>query len=176
MRPGGPAVTLVDHQPAWAGRFGSEAGALAALFDDAGVRVEHIGSTAVEGLCAKPVIDILLGARSLAQVESVIPSLARLGYRYRPEHEVVLPERRYFVRQSAGDLRIHLHAVVQGGRLWRDHLALRDALRAQSDLRARYARLKRELAAVHADDRAAYTQAKAPFITQVLATLGPAAG
>jgi GrpB-like predicted nucleotidyltransferase (UPF0157 family)/GNAT superfamily N-acetyltransferase len=165
------AVTLLDHQPGWAAVYAGEATKLAALFGDPAVQLAHIGSTAVPDLCAKPVVDMLLGARSLAQVEAMIPALAGLGYRYRPDHEAELPERRYFVREAAGECRIHLHAVVHGADIWRKHLVFRDALRTHPDLRQRYARLKRELAAHHRDDKAAYTLAKAPFITQVLADL-----
>jgi GrpB-like predicted nucleotidyltransferase (UPF0157 family) len=119
-------------------------------------------------LCAKPVIDVLVGVPDLAHVHSRVPILAELGYRYRPETEAVIPERRYFVRDADERMRLHVHVVVQGGRLWREHLAFRDALRAQPALAKAYATLKRELALRHAHDKAAYTAAKASFIERAL--------
>lgn len=80
----------------------------------------------------------------------------------------VIPDRRYFSRSADARLAVHVHVVVERGRLWREHLAFRDALRADPTLAARYGSLKRELARTHAHDRAAYTAAKAPFIAAVL--------
>lgn len=136
--------------------------------------IEHIGSTAVPGLAAKPVIDVLVGVRALADVESRIAALDVCGYGYVQKYERELPMRRYFVKASVLSLRIHVHAVERGSRLWREHLAFRDALRADAGLCARYRQLKLQLAAAHADDKSAYTAAKAPFIRSVLASLADA--
>lgn len=134
--------------------------------------LEHIGSTAVPGLCAKPIIDILVGAYSLKTIEQSIPAITQLGYVYKPEHESVLPERRYFSRAlSDGESScnaVHVHAVVHGESFWLRHIAFRDALRGDAALAHAYATLKRTLATEHVDDRAAYTDAKAPFIEAVL--------
>lgn len=102
--------------------------------------VEHIGSTAVPGLSAKPVLDVLLAAATLGQIEQHIDALVGAGYEYRHRYERQIPDRRYFVRAAdgAGALRVHLHAVVQGGMIWRNHLIFRDALRADPALRDAY--------------------------------------
>ncbi len=163
------AVELVPYSAAWPAAFQAIEGELRAAFAPARVAIEHIGSTAVDGLVAKPVIDVLLGAGSLEAVEQRIDALAALGYAYRPACEQQIPERRYFVRSRAGELRVHLHAVVQDAPLWRSHLAFRDALREDPALRAAYQTLKRRLASEHADDKARYTAAKAPFVQRVLA-------
>jgi len=168
------ATPLVGYQTQWPANFISAQAQLRRLFEADLFRIEHIGSTAVVGLCAKPVIDILLGAPSWALIEAQVPALAEGGYTYRPEYEAQLPERRYFVRPAQGAMpRIHLHAVLRGRHLWQQHLAFRDALRVDAQLAQRYGALKRELAHAHAhahaNDRAAYTAAKAPFITAVLA-------
>ena len=131
------------------------------------MQVEHIGSTAVPGLAAKPVIDSLPGAPSLGAVEARIDALSTCGYRYVPEHERELPARRYFVRTA--ELRVHLHGVELGSPLRRDRLAFRAALRADAELRDRYAALKLRLAQAHAQDKSAYTVAKGPFIGLFLA-------
>ena len=161
-------VRLVEADPGWPAQFGAAAGPLQDVFG--ACQIEHIGSTAVPGLCAKPVLDLLLGVAALAEVPARGGALAALGYRYRPEHEAQLPERRYFTRDAdASRLRVHLHIVEHGGFFWQQQLAFRDALHADAALRERYAQLKRELAARHAADKATYTAAKGPFIQAVLA-------
>jgi GrpB-like predicted nucleotidyltransferase (UPF0157 family) len=162
-------VTLVEHQQAWPDQFRAVALELEQVFAGCGAVVEHVGSTAIAGLVAKPVLDVLVGARTLAEVQERVAALGERGYRYRPEYETLIAQRRYFVREAGALPRVHLHAVVFGQRLWNDHLAFRDALRRDAALAARYAALKRELAVRHARDKAAYTEAKAPFIARVLA-------
>lgn len=162
-------VILSPWSETWPRQFESAKAELQTAFGDASVRIEHIGSTAVPGLDAKPVLDVLLGAEALAVVESRIDALKRSGYRYRPEYEDALPTRRYFVRDAGGErLRIHLHAVVEGASIWREHLIFRDALRGDDALRAAYQALKRDLAVRFADDKAAYTDTKGPFIRVVI--------
>jgi GrpB-like predicted nucleotidyltransferase (UPF0157 family) len=132
------------------------------------VRIEHIGSTAVPGLCGKPVLDILLGVAVLSEVERVVARFAANGYRYRPEYEKQIPQRRYFVKDAEGrHQRVHLHAVHVDGPIWQQHLAFRDALRDCPGLASEYALLKRRLAV--SMSKSSYTEAKAPFIRQVLA-------
>jgi GrpB-like predicted nucleotidyltransferase (UPF0157 family) len=170
------ALTIVEYQPHWPALFREVSVQLETAFAPAVVHVEHIGSTSVHGLCAKPVIDILLGADSLVQIESGVQALSAAGFFYRPEYESELPERRYFVRPAAALPRIHLHGVVRGGHLWRQHLIFRDALRANRALAQEYAELKRKLAARHSHDKAAYTMAKAPFVLKVIADHMPTNG
>jgi GrpB-like predicted nucleotidyltransferase (UPF0157 family) len=119
------------------------------------------GSTAVPGLAAKPIIDILVGADSLAAVEACIPRMVAEGYRYVEEFNVLIPERRYFEKPG-----FHVHAVSHGGDFWLRHLAFRDALRADPFLRHEYESLKRRLAQARGDI-AAYTDAKTRFIRSV---------
>ena len=164
------AVILAPWSPDWPLAFTTLAASLAPVFSGTDARVEHIGSTAVPGLVAKPVLDVLVGVAALGEVEARRAALDALGFRYRPEHERVLPQRRYFTRDPGPGLRVHLHGVVVGSALWEDHLAFRDALRADDALREAYAALKQSLALRFPHDKAAYTDAKAPFIAQVLAT------
>lgn len=164
-------VIVSPYSPEWPNRFRKVRDELLPAFAPLAVAVEHIGSTSVPGLAAKPVIDALLGADSLADVESKIEALDRIGYGYVPKYERELPMRRYFVKSSVGALRIHLHAVVRGSRIWQEHLAFRDALRSDSGLRSEYQSLKLALAERFADDKSAYTDAKGPFIQAVIATV-----
>lgn len=144
---------------------------LLATFAPEEINVEHVGSTAVPGLAAKPVIDVLLGAASLSVIESRIPALSKRGYAYVSKYERELPMRRYFVNASVGGLRVHVHAVEERSTFWRDHLGFRDILRANGKVRSEYQALKLRLAVQHAEDKSAYTSAKGPFIQAVVGKL-----
>jgi GrpB-like predicted nucleotidyltransferase (UPF0157 family) len=165
-----PIVIITPYSPNWPTQFHAIREELLSAFAPTAVTIEHIGSTSVPGLAAKPVIDVLLGARSLADIESKIKPLSKIGFPYVPKYERELPMRRYFVKSSPTSLRVHLHAVELNSRLWQEHLAFRDRLRADANLRAQYQALKLRLAEEFADDKAAYTDAKSPFIQAVLAT------
>ena len=166
---------LLEYQDIWPSQFQKVAVELLSVFVANDVAVEHIGSTAVPGLCAKPVLDILVGVRNLREAEERQESLTSLGYTYRSEYEDQLPERRYFVRAEATTPRVHLHCVTREGRLWNQHIAFRDMLREAPDVLAEYAALKRSLAVQYVENKHAYTEAKAPFITRVLAAAHGAA-
>jgi GrpB-like predicted nucleotidyltransferase (UPF0157 family) len=153
---------VVLYSSAWPQQAHAVMAELLPLFAGEAVQAEHIGSTAVPGLCAKPVLDVMLGVNDLALLSARVPALRQAGWRYRPEHEALIPERRYFTRDAEGDHRprVHLHGVLHGAMIWRQQLAFRDALRQQPALRQAYAELKTQLAAQV--DR---------FITQTLAAL-----
>ncbi len=160
-------VLLTPYSPLWPAVFDLEKRRLLEIFGE-GVVIEHIGSTAVPGLGAKPTIDMMLGAPDLASIEARIPALAAEGYRYVPEFEKAMPERRYFTKVDRPPGRFHLHAVILDSPFWKRHLAFRDALRADPALAQQYWRLKQRLAARHRQDRAAYAEAKSDFIRSVL--------
>ncbi len=163
------AFVVSPYCAEWPGVFRGIRDELIAVFSPFAVAVEHIGSTSVPGLAAKPVIDVLLGAHALTDIESRIGPLGELGYAYISKYEREIPMRRYFVKSPAASLRVHVHGVELDSRIWREHLAFRDALRADPDLRARYQALKLRLAEAFADDKSAYTAAKGPFIQSVIA-------
>lgn len=165
------AVIISPYSTEWPNHFRVIRDELMSAFVPHVAAVEHIGSTSVPGLAAKPVIDVLLGADSLAEIESKIESLRVRGYEYVPKYEREIPMRRYFVKAAGVLPRVHLHAVEIGSGIWRGHLAFRDALRGDADLRAQYQSLKLQLAQDFADDKAAYTDAKGPFIQAVMASL-----
>jgi GrpB-like predicted nucleotidyltransferase (UPF0157 family) len=166
-----PAVVITPYSPDWPTQFHAIREELLAVFAPTLVTIEHIGSTSVPGLAAKPVIDVLLGTRSLEDIESKIKPLSEIGYSYVPKYEREIPMRRYFVKAQATSLRIHLHAVELNSRIWQEHLAFRDRLRADVNLRSEYQTLKLRLAEEFADDKSAYTTAKGPFIQAVLASV-----
>ncbi len=165
------SVVVVPYSAEWPAHFTAIREELIAAFSPIAVAIEHTGSTAVPGLSAKPVIDVLLGARVLTEIETRITALCDLGYEYVTKYEGAFPMRRYFVKSAPGSLRVHLHAVERSSMFWHEHVAFRDALRGDAALRDRYQALKLQLAADFAADKAAYSTAKGPFIQSVLAAL-----
>jgi GrpB-like predicted nucleotidyltransferase (UPF0157 family) len=161
-------IALTPYSPLWPAIFDLEQRRLLEVFNNA-VVVEHIGSTAVPGLGARPIIDMMLGAPDLAQVDARIPALEAEGYRYVKEFEKSVPERRYFTRMDAPPGMFHLHAVVLDSPFWKRHLAFRDALRCDPALADKYWRLKQHLAARLRDDRGAHADAKSEFIRKAIA-------
>lgn len=162
---------LAPSSPAWPLVFQDLRQELLPAFASAPIEILHIGSTSVSGLAAKPVIDLLLGATTLAEIEARVADIVRLDYTYRPHYEAVILQRRYFVKYIAGDLRVHLHGVEHGGRLWREHLHFRDLLRADDARRSGYEALKRRLAIMHAGNKAAYTLEKGVYIRSQFSSL-----
>jgi GrpB-like predicted nucleotidyltransferase (UPF0157 family) len=127
--------------------------------------VHHVGSTAVPGLEAKPIIDILVGVGDLEQSRCCLEPLARLGYLYAP---YLADEMHWFCKPHPSRRTHHLHLVPEGSRRYRDELAFRDSLRADPGVAVEYATLKRRLASEFAHDRDSYTEAKSAFIRDVL--------
>ncbi|MGH9279152.1 MAG: GrpB family protein [Acidimicrobiales bacterium] len=170
----GDVVELVAYDSRSPARFAAERRALRAALGPWVLDVEHIGSTAVPGLAAKPVIDIQVGVRTLADSAEIVAAMESLGYEYVPKFEDDLPERRYFRRWSDGR-RTHQVHLVERSNLgwWERHVRFRDWLRAHDDDRDRYEVLKRELAATYRDDRLAYTDAKTDFIRAIEAMARP---
>ena len=161
-------VVIVQYDPQWPEHFEKEKAQILSVIGRWAVAVEHVGSTAVPKLAAKPIVDMLVGIEHLNDAEHCIGPLQRLGYEYVPEYEAVLPERRYFRKPGTR----HLHMVEVDGDFWRRHVAFRDYLRAHPQTAHEYEVLKRELAAEFQLDRTAYTNAKSDFIQEVLARVG----
>jgi GrpB-like predicted nucleotidyltransferase (UPF0157 family) len=160
-------IAIESYDPSWPRRFEAERGALQRIFGS-DVRIDHIGSTAVPGLGAKPIIDILLGAVKLNEIESHIPELIAAGWEYMPQHEAILPERRFFAKPKQRPRDFHLHAVEAVSPFWQEHVLFRDFLRRHRDVASEYEALKFELARQYGFDRDGYTEAKTSFIRGVL--------
>lgn len=161
-------VALHAFDPAWADAFLQERDRLHDLALAVFVQIEHIGSTAVPGLVAKPIIDILAGVRTLAHVDALVDRLCEHGYTTSKEFNATLADRRWLMRWRNGHRTHHLHIVVHDGAPWRDRLGFRDALRRDPTLAGRYAELKQALAKQHENDREAYTEAKSAFVRAVV--------
>ncbi len=161
------SVALHAYDAAWPARFAEERTRLLGLFPTVLIDVQHIGSTAVHGLVAKPIIDLLAGVESMAVAAALASDLGNAGYATSVEFNATLTDRQWFMRWADGRRTHHLHVVVHGGSVWHEHLRFRDALRSSAALLERYAALKAALAALHPNDREAYTDAKAEFIRAV---------
>lgn len=159
-------VIVVPYDADWPRRFDEEGAVLGHVFAGSDAVIEHVGSTAVPGLGAKPVIDIMVGVSHLAEAEARMTALEGVGYLYVQKHETQLPERRYFRKPHLGPSAYHLHCVVRGSDFWVRLLAFRDYLRAHPESAAAYYALKRELAVRYR--KSEYTDAKSPFIEGVL--------
>lgn len=157
----GPVV-IADYNPDWPAMYERERRRILDAIGEWLVDIQHVGSTSVHGLAAKPVIDIMPGVRSLDDTRHIIEPLKRLGYEFVPEYVDDIPERRYFRRGHPRSH--HLHVVETTSDFWRRHLAFRDYLRAHPEAARDYETLKRRLAVQYGDDRLGYVNAKSEFI------------
>ena len=158
------SVGLVDHDPRWSQRFAAERERLMRVLPDVFVDIAHIGSTPIEGLDAKPIIDLLAGVRSLETVFGLAESLRAHGYTSSDAFNNTIDDRQFFMRHAHGERTHHLHLVVHGSEAWVDRVEFNRLLKEDPDLRERYGALKRALAETHAGDREAYTEGKSAFI------------
>jgi GrpB-like predicted nucleotidyltransferase (UPF0157 family) len=163
-------VEIVDYDPRWPILFDEEAERLRATLDPSLiVGLEHFGSTAIPGLSAKPIIDILIAVRSLADAQAnFVEPLRNLDYVYWAENP--RKDRLFFVKGMPpfGSKRSHhVHVTEPHGELWQ-RLAFRDYLRAHPEEAAIYGQLKRRLATEHKRDREAYTDAKSAYVESVM--------
>ncbi len=160
------SIEIIEYNAAWPAQFLAERTILQTalapwLIGD----IEHIGSTSVIGLAAKPVIDIMAPVASLEASQDAIAAAQAVGYCFYPYKP---DEMHWFCKPSPEVRTHHLHLVPLGSRTWVERLAFRDALRQNPALAQEYAALKHRLAQDFANDREAYTDAKAPFIKRVL--------
>lgn len=163
---GQPPVIIEAYNPDWPVRFESERRVLLAILAPWLIGpIEHVGSTAVPGLQAKPIIDIMAGVRDLASSIPAIEALKPLHYCYFDYKADVM---HWFCKPNDLERTHHLHLVPFGSQLWRDRLAFRERLRSDATLRAGYEALKIALASRHRHDREAYTEAKTEFVQCVL--------
>lgn len=161
-------VVIVPYDPRWPALFIAERDRLIALFGTALGPLEHIGSTSVPGLGAKPVIDIMAGVPSLEVADRLLPELCRNGYTTSAEFNATLLDRRWLMRHAEGRRTHHLHLVVPESEHWQATLAFRDLLRSDAAIRHEYAALKRALAESRGADREAYGEGKSRFIATAL--------
>lgn len=165
-------IHVSDYDPAWPGRFAGQRDQVSAVLAPwLAAPVEHIGSTSVPGLPAKPIIDMLAPVRSLAGAQDVVLPLREDGWVFWPE-DPCRYYRLWFLRPRPEARTHHLQVIEHDHLQARALLAFRDALRADPGLRTSYADLKKQVAREHRDNRNAYTNAKADFVAGVVRAAG----
>ena len=165
-------VVIVEYDPEWPLLFEEEKHRLRAALPAAG-SIEHMGSTSVPGLGAKPIIDIMVGVMDGAEADLFQRQLESVGYLdVTPEPDNA--EWFYCLGRGTRELYYHVHLVVEGSRHWRRQLAFRDHLRANPAAARMYDELKRQLADNYGEDRRGYTEAKTEFITRTLSEVDSA--
>ncbi|HET6505628.1 MAG TPA: GrpB family protein [Baekduia sp.] len=158
-----PAVRIVEYDSAWPAMAAAELRRIGDALGDVAVRLEHVGSTAVPGLAAKPIIDLQLSVATMEPRELYVAPLERLGYLFAPAPES--PGYHFFAKPPERPRTHHLHVCRTGSDHEVDHVAVRDFLRAHPDEAASYAALKREVVARHPRDRLAYIDGKDAYVT-----------
>jgi GrpB-like predicted nucleotidyltransferase (UPF0157 family) len=157
-------VVIVEYDPRWPVMFEEEKALLQKTIGGKVQVFEHMGSTAVPGLGAKPIIDIIAAVRRLEEAEACVEPLQALNYVYVPEFNTVIPERRFFRKVPRTH---HLHFTTAETEFWKRQLLFRDYLRLHPETAQEYFRLKVELAAKFGSDRDGYTNAKTEFIKSI---------
>lgn len=181
-------IIIEDYQTGWVNDFLEQKDLIGLILIDFDPLIEHIGSTSVVGLCAKPTIDILVGLQAEKQLDATISPMISQGYTYFRKYEPAMPYRRLFsnlkpltdqvppeiiglndefVRGQAFIALTNIHIVVKDTPHWRRHLAFRDFLRAHAELRDEYGRLKKVVSKREFKDTNDYNNAKAEFIKEI---------
>lgn len=159
-------VIIKDYDQNWAIQFAQEKQNIQSILANAIVDIEHIGSTSIIGLAAKPVLDIAVAVNHLDDTAYMIEPLKKLQYEFVEHND--FPHRRFFRKGQWRAGTHHLHVYQMNSESWHEQLLFRDYLRKHSNVRKEYERIKRALANKYRFNRVAYTEAKAPFIQHVV--------
>jgi GrpB-like predicted nucleotidyltransferase (UPF0157 family) len=162
-------IEVVPYDPRWRSQFEAERARLQVVLAPwlAGP-IEHVGSTAIPDMPAKPVIDIMAAVAALETSRPAIKTLVEAGYVHFPYRPDIM---HWFCKPSAAFRTHHLHLVPLGSQRWAECLAFRDAIRREQTLATEYAALKTRLAEEFKSDREAYTDGKTPFVKRVLGSI-----
>ena len=159
-------VKVVDYDPNWPKEFELEKQRLLETFGDKILAIEHIGSTSIPGLVAKPIIDIVVAVKSFDDLPEFIDELQKLSYKYIPER--TFNDRKFFPKGSQENRTHHLNLVLQDDtEQWTKPIAFRDYMRTHEAERNEYRKLKTTLAQQYANDRATYTKLKDDFFQSI---------
>jgi GrpB-like predicted nucleotidyltransferase (UPF0157 family) len=160
-----PAVRIVDYDPAWPAEAARELARIGAVLGELAVRLEHVGSTSVPGLAAKPIVDLQVSVAVLAPCAPYVTPLEGLGYLFVPFPDS--PEYHFFGKPQERPRTHHLHVCTVGSQEELRHLAVRDYLCADRGEAERYEAVKRESARRHPEDRDAYMDGKDAYVKEL---------
>jgi GrpB-like predicted nucleotidyltransferase (UPF0157 family) len=160
-----PAIRIVDHDPQWRLLAQEELRRVADALGDSAVRLEHVGSTSVPGLGAKPIIDMQVSVTDIERLDDYVDPLEALGYLFAPDP--AFPDYHYFAKPHTRPRSHHLHVCQAGSHQELRHVAVRDFLRAHPEEAASYEELKRTLVREHPDDRLAYVAGKDGYMIEL---------
>jgi GrpB-like predicted nucleotidyltransferase (UPF0157 family) len=157
-----PAVRIVDYDPAWPEMAAAEIARVEAALGAQATRIDHVGSTAVPGMAAKPIVDLQVSVVEIAPTDRYVRPLEELGYLFAAHPDS--PDFHCFARPVARPRTFHIHVCAAGSDDEARHLALRDYLRGHPDEALHYAEVKRSLVALRPGDRLAYIEGKADYV------------
>jgi len=161
-------VELSESDPEWESRFVEAKKEILDACGDKIVSVEHMGSTSISGIMAKPEIDILVGVNNLEDIEGIIEPLREIGYPYYKNFEEFVPQRRYFRKSEGITPLVHMHIYEIDGDDYKKHVFFRDHLRTNPEIARDYENLKVRLLKQSSGDRGVYQDGKKEFIQKVL--------
>jgi GrpB-like predicted nucleotidyltransferase (UPF0157 family) len=157
-------ITVVPYDPRWSDLFQKEADELVAILGEEVMAIHHIGSTAIPGIYAKPIIDVLVEVRDIERIDAFNPEMAKRGYL--PRGEFGIRGRRYFIKGTEESRTHHIHVFQTGNPEFERHLAFRDYLRVHPDEAQAYSRLKQDLARRFPRDADSYMDGKNDWIKE----------
>lgn len=162
-------VVLETYRQGWASLFQEEAERLSCRIGRKAVAIEHIGSTAIPGMAAKPILDMMIGVHSMSDADLILDDVVTMGYLRRENGD--LADRIFLVKGPESLRTHHLSITYIGSAFWQDHIQFREALREDKTLATAYLELKSRLAKTFGQDRERYTAGKERFVKEVLASL-----
>jgi len=160
-------VSIIEYRPQWRKMFEEEKQLLQAVLGEVSAKVEHIGSTSVDRLAAKPIIDIMIGLTDFSVADDLVPRIEASDYEYIKKYEDEMPFRRYFLKNLNGIRTHQIHMVEIDSEFWGRHLLFRDYLRHNPAIANEYAALKKQLAEREWEDVNEYADAKSEFIKSI---------
>ncbi len=160
-------IVIEPYDPAWPALYSEERERILSALDGLNADIEHVGSTSVPGLAAKPIVDIMVGLPANVPLNLCVAPVEAIGYVYVPRYEEMMPYRRFFYKKPPDFPHAYnLHIIIIGHEFWVRHLLFRDYLRAHPDTALEYETLKRELAPLFSNTND-YSEAKTDFIRSV---------
>jgi len=159
-------VQLSTYNPNWEQQYAYEKNRIQEALGERIIGIEHIGSTSIKGLDAKPIIDILVGVQKLDEMTDYVEALTLIDYEYVPKPEFA--DRKFFRKGLWGQGTCHLHICEFNSGEWIEKILFRDYLRTHPQAANEYALLKKQLATKYQNDRSIYTKEKEPFIRMII--------